>query len=101
MAPCFRNCSNVFNWCFIFKSNEDSSEKKYQTKFVKQTQPRKSYTVEKEKENSNEIIEGNKGADYISGIKDNVIAWTKMFLYLKIKLLIFQRQIKSLLLSIK
>ncbi|WP_411897707.1 hypothetical protein [Elizabethkingia occulta] len=62
---------------FIFKSNEDSSEKKYQTKFVKQTQPRKSYTVEKEKENSNEIIEGNKGADYISGIKDNVIAWTK------------------------
>ena len=31
----------------------------------------------KRERNSNEIIEGNKGADYISGIKDNVIAWTK------------------------
>ncbi len=62
---------------FIFKSNEDSSEKKQETKFVKQTQPRKSYTVEEEKENTNEIIQENKGTDYISGIKDNVIAWTK------------------------
>lgn len=58
---------------FIFKSNEDSSEKQ-ETKFVKQTQPRKSYTVEAEKENTNEIIQENKGTDYISSIKDNVIA---------------------------
>ncbi|MCL1667604.1 hypothetical protein M2T82_05960 [Elizabethkingia ursingii] len=62
---------------FIFKSNEDSSEKKQETKFVKQTQPRKSSTVETESENTNEIIQENKGTDYISGIKDNVIAWTK------------------------
>ncbi|WP_407534839.1 hypothetical protein [Elizabethkingia miricola] len=62
---------------FIFKSNEDSSEKKQETKFVKQTQPQKSDTVETEKENTNEIIKENRGGDYISGMKDNVIAWTK------------------------
>ena len=62
---------------FIFKSNEGSSEKKKETKFVKQTQPQKSDTFETEKENTNEIIHENRGADYISGIKDNVIAWTK------------------------
>lgn len=62
---------------FIFKSNEDSSEKKQETIFVKHTQPQKSDTVEKEKENTNEIIQENKGTDYISGIKDNFIAWTK------------------------
>ncbi|KUG11528.1 hypothetical protein BEI02_00375 [Elizabethkingia sp. HvH-WGS333] len=62
---------------FIFKSNEDSSEKKHETKFVKQTQPQKSDTVETEEENTNEIIKENRGVDYISGMKDNVIAWTK------------------------
>ncbi|PUB35784.1 hypothetical protein C8J95_101465 [Elizabethkingia sp. YR214] len=62
---------------FIFKSNEDYSEKKQETKFVKQTQSRKPSTVETVKENTNEIIQENKGTDYISGIKDNVIVWTK------------------------
>lgn len=62
---------------FIFKSNEDSSEKKQETRLVKQTQPQKSNTVETEKDSTNEIIQESSGVDYISGMKDNVIAWTK------------------------